>query len=85
MTKAFKEHEITVYVKLLHEGVDVWRPVKALETDRANVCCLLAPTNGVPASETWEFLPGTEVFVEQRVLDGEKQFVATKKADKSSR
>ena len=56
-----------VYVLLLDEGVDVWRPVEAvpLGGDRYR----LLPTRDYDREiEVWEFLPGSIVIVELRRL-----------------
>ena len=59
----------TVYVKLLDEGVDVWRPVTA-EVLRDGTY-RLEPTEGYdPEDEQWEFLPGSVVRCEVRRLSG---------------
>jgi hypothetical protein len=58
----------TVYVYLLDEGVDAWRPVSAhhVGTDVYQ----LAPAPEPPMDEKWEFPPGTRVICELRHLDG---------------
>ncbi len=58
----------TVYVHLLGEGVQVYRPVPAFQ---------VAPTVYVlggaefydPEDEEWEFLPGARVVVEERIME----------------
>lgn len=57
----------TVYVKLLDEGVDVWRPVPA-EVLGQRQYRLLPTDNYDPDDEIWEFLPGTAVICEPRKL-----------------
>ncbi len=56
-----------VYVRLLGEGTDVWRPAQAsyMGGDRYQ----LIP-QAVPDSEEWEFSPGTIVHCETRTLSG---------------
>jgi len=49
-----------VYVELLGEDVDVWRPVEAIEDGEAFV---LSPTS--PEGERWRFRPGSRVRREQ--------------------
>jgi hypothetical protein len=46
-----------IYVAILNEGVDVWRPVQARPL-AGNEFEILGP---VPADETWEFPPGAVV------------------------
>ena len=64
----------TVYVYLLDEGVDVWRPVTAdnLGSGRYR---LRGP---VPEDESWQFQPGEVVCCEQRQLSGGIALVAVK-------
>jgi hypothetical protein len=52
----------TVYVELLDEGVDVWRPVEA-ESDGDAVVRL---PDHAPEGEQWAFPPGSRVRWEQR-------------------
>ena len=55
----------TVYVRLLAEGTDVWRPVMARpEGERS----FLLVEQEVPSGEIWEFKPGDVVELEQRQL-----------------
>jgi hypothetical protein len=56
-----------VYVKLLHEGVEVFRPVDAIQVAE-NVYVLCDEYGYNPMYEDWEFSPGTTVRVEERVL-----------------
>lgn len=58
----------TIYVELIDEGVDVWRPVEAT----ANVDGTFRLPDQAPDGETWRFAPGTLVRCELRKLaDGE--------------
>jgi hypothetical protein len=54
----------TIYVALLVERVDVWRPVEAKELGSRRYL-ILGP---VPDDETWEFPPGSIVGVEMKQL-----------------
>jgi hypothetical protein len=56
---------VTIYVRLLDEGVDVWRPVRA-EPLGGNLYRLAATP--VPDTETWEFSPGAVVVTQIRLL-----------------
>jgi len=61
------DQQITVYVYLPDEAVDVWRPVKGtvLGPDIVRIDDI------VPEDEIWEFLPGEIVRVrERRLSDG---------------
>ncbi|MBX9770728.1 MAG: hypothetical protein K2X29_05125 [Candidatus Obscuribacterales bacterium] len=57
----------TVYVQLLNEGTDVWRPVPARRIDE-HIYILAGADIYNPDNEEWEFPPGTCVRVEQRQL-----------------
>jgi hypothetical protein len=69
----------TVYVRLLDEGVDTWRPVPA--TNMSNgLYRLLATENYDPEDENWEFLPGATVEAEVRQLSDGPTLVAVRLA-----
>ncbi len=67
-----------IYVKLLNEGVDVWRPVNS--TKISDSVYVVEGIEGYdPDDEEWEFLPGSHVFVENHTFSsGETRLVATK-------
>jgi hypothetical protein len=56
-----------IYVRLLDEGIDVWRPVAA--TALPDGTYILAITQ-VPDNEQWEFPPGSRVVVERGSFEG---------------
>ena len=56
----------TVYVRLLDEGVDVWRPVQAKFVE-GDVYELSGP---VPEEERWEYAPGSRVRCRMREFEG---------------
>ncbi len=64
-----------IYVKLLNEGTEVYRPVPA---ERISVSVYVidhaAPYD--TADETWEYPPGSRVHVRPRLLGGELKLVA---------
>jgi len=63
-----------VYVQLLEEGVDVWRPVEAIED--AGLYRLIGPPHS-PDDERWEFEIGELVRCEARTFsDGQTGLVA---------
>lgn len=64
-----------IYVALLDEGVDVWRPVDA-ETLGGGRYRLIAPPDYDPEVETWAIAPGSVVRCEPRALTGEVLQVA---------
>ena len=53
----------TVHVRLLDEGTDVWRPVKA---ERLGETTYRIADGPVPEDEAWSFQPGDIVVVEHR-------------------
>jgi hypothetical protein len=64
----------TVYVELLDEGVDTWRPVEAVEVSSGRY--LLG--GSVPELERWAFQPGSVVECEVRKLSEGPALVATR-------
>ena len=71
------EEELSVYVALLEEGIDVWRPVAARHV-RDDEYQLGGP---VPDGEVWQFQPGEVVRCEtRRFPDGTSGLVATDRA-----
>jgi hypothetical protein len=68
-----------VYVRLLDEGVDVWRPAPARRLSDS-VYQILADAR-TDENEAWAFAPGEAVVVEHRVSDsGEGLLVAVARA-----
>ena len=53
----------TVFVRLLDEGTDVWRPVKARRLGETTYQIADEPA---PEDEAWAFQPGDIVVVEHR-------------------
>ena len=69
--------KVLVYVMLLDEGVEVWRPVTAEVTSYG--CYRI--TGNQPDDEQWEFGPGMSVRCqERRFEDGTFGLVATERA-----
>jgi hypothetical protein len=56
-----------VFVRLLDEGTDVWRPVSAKRLSETTYKLSSAP---VPEDEAWSFQPGDIVVAEHRMKDG---------------
>jgi hypothetical protein len=56
----------TIYMPLLNEGVDVWRPVEAtpISSDTYRV------EGEMPAGEEWAFAPGVVVRCKPKTLSG---------------
>lgn len=55
----------TIYVALLDEGVNVWRPVPAHRVER-DVYIVLRPDDYDATDENWEFPPGSLVRCRDR-------------------
>lgn len=70
----------TVYVALLDEGLEVWRPVKARRVTRDTYEILEQEYDR--NLETWAFEPGTVVECQRRVRDDRKVLIATKAVDR---
>lgn len=71
--------DCSIYVGLLDEGVDVWRPVRA--THVAGSVYRIAEQSYDRETETWQFVPGTLVVCEQRDTDEGSVLAATRFAD----
>ena len=56
---------VTIYVKLLNEGTNVFRPTSALVRDQ-NAYLILGDDKYDPEDEIWEFTPGSLVYVATR-------------------
>lgn len=71
--------QVTVYVRLLNEGVPVMRPAPAahLGTDRYR---LGQPAGYDPSDEVWEFPPGSIVRCDTKEEGGEQVLVAVSEA-----
>ena len=69
--------ETTVYVQLVGEAVDAWRPVAATP-EAAGVYRL---SEEQPVAEIWAFPPGSRVRCERRPLSGGSELVAYALAD----
>jgi hypothetical protein len=69
--------ERTIYIKLLEEGTNVYRPVPAVEFKK-NVYKLKGENIYDPEDEVWEFKPGIYVVVEEQELNGELVLVAVR-------
>jgi hypothetical protein len=68
-----------IYVYLLDENVDVWRPVEAKELPDDGFE-LLGP---LPQGEQWKFPPGSVVRCEMRTFEsGERHLAAVDIAEK---
>jgi hypothetical protein len=69
--------ESTIYIQLLDEAVDVWRPVTATREDNDHYRL----PGEQPDDEIWAFPPGSRVHCERRTIDGTTELVATSLAE----
>lgn len=74
--------ETCIYILLLDEEIDVWRPVRAIEVSPSifKISEGATPESG----EKWQFLAGEEVVVEPRNLDGNPVLVAVRAWQRSA-
>ena len=70
---------VQIYMPLLDEGVDPWRPVQA-EQLHDNVYRILNKP-GALDDETWQFEPGDEVLCEMIESSDGRILAATRKAN----
>jgi hypothetical protein len=69
-----KKDEI-IYIKLLDEVIDVWRPTMGIQID--DFIFLVLPTEKYESlDEEWEFPPGTRVRCRKKMINGHPSFVA---------
>ncbi len=65
-----------IYVRLLNEGTEVFRPVSATQIE-LNIFKLDNKDSYDSENEEWEFPPGSQVFVEERMLERNHILIAT--------
>ena len=66
-----------IYVRLLNESVDVWRPVRSIRL-RDDIYRMLNQPYDV-SIECWEFEPGDEVYCEETETAGGQRLAAINK------
>jgi hypothetical protein len=66
---------IEIYIPLLNEGTDVWRPTQGLLLG-ADAIQVLPTPNYNPADEEWQFPPGTKVKCAREIRSGREVLVA---------
>jgi hypothetical protein len=64
---------VTIYIPLLDEGVDVWRPVDAV-WDEGEIYTIISEKNN--ETENWGFVTGQKVRCRERLLSGGIYLVA---------
>jgi hypothetical protein len=67
-----------IYVPLLDEGINVWRPAPAHKIDPSTYI-VLRPDNYDANDEHWEFPPGSVVVCETRPIDKRPVLVAVRR------
>ncbi len=67
-----------IYVRLLDEGTEAYRPTTA-ELVGDDLFVILKTPNYETSNEKWEFVPGTQVRGEMRELEGKKVLIAIEK------
>jgi hypothetical protein len=67
---------VRIYVRLLGEGTDVSRPTQAVDLGNGRFRLEAIPEYD-PESETWEFVPGSEVRGEVRSSASGNYLLAT--------
>lgn len=68
------QQTIEIYMPLLNEGTDCWRPVAAKQCEDGEFVIL----GIMPAGEVWQFAPGKRVYCRQRrFADGSMALVAS--------
>jgi len=72
--------EQIIYIQLLEEGTKVYRPIKAIEITQ-NLYTILESNEYDTEDEVWEFLSGSNVIVEEKILSGKSVLVAIKAVD----
>ena len=75
------EEFILLYVYLLNEDTDCWRPVPAIKVNDSEYVLQGFEIHN-PEDEEWEFLPGSHVNAKKKIFSNGKQvLVATKLQD----
>jgi hypothetical protein len=76
LNRSTEEALTTIYMPLLNEGTDVWRPVEAMKITALGYMV----TQPQPAEEEWAFQPGYILRCEERQLSDGPKLVAVAKA-----
>jgi len=69
----------TVYVALLDEGLDVWRPTEAEQLPNGSYRILATPDYDAE-DEKWEFPPGSHVICQKRRISTGEVLAAVRRA-----
>jgi len=76
MSEATDSSTRRVYVRLLGEGTDAWRPAVGMFTYDDESICELCDEGYDEELEQWEFPPGSKVRCEMQLRGGERYWVA---------
>lgn len=69
-----------IYIQLVNEGTEVWRPTKGLKLE-GDLYKILKTNNYNSEDENWEFKPGSIVKCKFRIISGSKCLVAIERVD----
>jgi hypothetical protein len=69
------QKKVDIYVRLISEGTEVFRPTKSLDLGNG-IFKLEATIDYDPEEEIWEFVPGSEVKGEFRPFESGQFLVA---------
>ncbi|MEK6700550.1 MAG: hypothetical protein AABZ10_16080 [Nitrospirota bacterium] len=68
----------TIFIALLDEAVDVWRPVEAIRIEKSKY--KITSVNSDPDDEHWQFVTGDIVLCEEKQFQGgSRGLIAVKK------
>jgi hypothetical protein len=76
LDRTAQEGVTTIYMPLLEEGTDIWRPVEAMKIGELGYMV----TEKAPPDEVWAFQPGHILRCEERKFDEGTHLVAVAKA-----
>jgi hypothetical protein len=68
---------MTIFIRLLEEGTEVYRPVNALEVGES----VYRIEDCMPEDEIWEFQSGDIVYCIMKDFEGETRLAAINKTD----
>jgi hypothetical protein len=69
----------TIYIPLLHEGIEVYRPTAGLRL-RENIYQVLPTEHYGSDDECWQFVPGSVVECAMEFRNGQEILIAKKRS-----
>lgn len=69
----------TIYIRLMDEGTDVWRPAKGCFAYESPLICEVVDFGYDSSIEEWEFEPGVVVTCEVSTINGDEVLIAKSK------